>query len=386
MCGWSRCMAWAAVVASGCVPQGFDTGRGPRGAEGPRDAQDADAGNGGANRTGASGTRTLPVQLPSCLQMNGTECQGGSCCEVLAVDTAEGGLLPLGRGREICKGCQCGCPPYSVPDGGCKSTEFADELPEHLVKLSAFALDKYEVTVGRFRAFLAAYDDWWGSGHPEPGEGANPHIPGSGWNPEWNDSLPRNQDALRSALLTTPKCLWRIADGSARVDNQAMNCVTWYEAFAFCVWDGERLPTAAEWEYAAAGGEENRLYPWSDPDAALLPALHNFSLDADVPSVPVGSFPAGNGRWGHADLAGNRGEWVLDWWHPGNVEEASCPDSSNPVAPTVDPGAFTVTPTERSRKGGSWASAPAYLRNAASIKRDPQARTEYDGFRCARSE
>jgi formylglycine-generating enzyme required for sulfatase activity len=88
-----------------------------------------------------------------------------------------------------------------------------------------------------------------------------------------------------------------------------INCVSWRLAFAFCAWDGGRLPTEAEWELAAAGKDENRLYPWGNeaPGSDLVSYLHSGNEPAEV-----GSFPTGNGRWGHRDLAGNVGEWVLD--------------------------------------------------------------------------
>ena len=95
---------------------------------------------------------------------------------------------------------------------------------------------------------------------------------------------------------------WTDAPG----DNEQlpMNCVGFYEAFAFCLWDGGRLPTEAEWESVAAGGEENRLYPWGStaPGADAMHAVHGCyydgvdTCDGLVDIAPVGSAPMGNGR------------------------------------------------------------------------------------------
>lgn len=96
-----------------------------------------------------------------------------------------------------------------------------------------------------------------------------------------------------------------------------MNCVTWYEAFAFCIWDGGRLPTQAEWNYAAAGGQEQRFYPWTTDEDILWDDGGDYAVYY-TPETPVtqpdavGSKPLGVGKWGQYDLAGNVAEWVWD--------------------------------------------------------------------------
>lgn len=132
--------------------------------------------------------------------------------------------------------------------------------------VSAFRLDKYEVTVGRYRAFLAA-----GQGTrahpPETGAGTHPHIPGSGWQTSWKDNLPADTAAL-VAMLKCDATFKTWTDQPEGNENLPINCLSWYdwyEALAFCVWDSRYLPTEAEWNYAAAGGNEQRAYPWSNP-------------------------------------------------------------------------------------------------------------------------
>jgi formylglycine-generating enzyme required for sulfatase activity len=106
------------------------------------------------------------------------------------------------------------------------------------------------------------------SNPPPTGSGAHPNLPGSGWDPSWNAYLVADQAALIAAV----KCdavfqTWTDTPGGN--DNRPMNCITWAEAMAFCVWDGGYLPTEAEWNYAATGGNEQRSYPWSNPATSL---------------------------------------------------------------------------------------------------------------------
>src|SRR5436190_2500975 len=100
-------------------------------------------------------------------------------------------------------------------------------------------------------------------------------------------------------------------------DNLPLNCADWYVAFAFCAWDGGRLPTLAEWNMAAAGGDQQRLYPWWAPGSAMVVdktyANYGSPYSVDVRAFKkVGALPKGNGRWGHADLSRNVAEWLRD--------------------------------------------------------------------------
>ena len=136
--------------------------------------------------------------------------------------------------------------------------------------LSAFHLDRFEITVGRFRRFLQGYDAWRSGGHPAAGDGAHLKIPGSGWDATWNSSLAARATSaatLQAALKCDAKGqTWTDAPGEN--ENRPINCINWFEAFAFCAWDGGRLPTEAEFNYAQAGGSEQRHFPWSDPPGA----------------------------------------------------------------------------------------------------------------------
>lgn len=240
--------------------------------------------------------------------------------------------------------------------------------------VSDFKLDRFEVTVGRFRKFLESYP----ANKPAPGAGAHPRIPGSGWNPAWDERLPAGRKELVKELGCDANFrTWTDEAGT----NEALpiNCVSWYVAFAFCAWDEGRLPTEAEWNYAAAGGNEQRLYPWG-PDA---PSSEHASFDctggtAEECVLRVGTKPTGDGKWGQADLAGNMAEWSLDYH--GLLPE-QCDDCAN-----IDAGgAFDNTPvTAREARGGDFAHDAGAISTVSRLAFQPEETLDFVGFRCAR--
>jgi formylglycine-generating enzyme len=310
-------------------------------------------GSGGTTSSGgmtASGG-TTSAQAPSCA--GGLTCGSDSCCTTINVP---GGTFIQGTADGI-----------DCPNSG----------PPHQATVSSFALDKYEVTVGRFRKFVNAYVSNTASA-PAVGAGVNPAIPGTGWQSGWNTSLPSTQ----SALINFVKCdatyqTWTDAAGAN--ENTAINCVDWYEALAFCIWDGGRLPTESEWEYAAAGGADNRLYPWGSatPDCTYANFYTGtvYCGPGDTKAVaPVGSYAAGNGKWGHADLAGNVWELTFDW------HTAYSGSTSNNYADIIAGSSRVV----RGGSSGPYVGAAA-LRAEYRNWYPPDGRVSDVGVRCARA-
>ncbi|WP_437775532.1 formylglycine-generating enzyme family protein [Sorangium sp. So ce1097] len=251
------------------------------------------------------------------------------------------------------------CASPLVPGGGYNRSNDA----AHPAEVSGFRLDRYEITVGRFRRFVEAYPE----SRPARDAGAHPRIPRSGWDDAWNARLPRSQAALRDALKCKPG-LDSWTDEVGENEARPISCVSWFVAFAFCAWDGGRLPTEAEWNHASAGGSEQREYPWGNAFPNATYAVYDTSGSAVVGSRS----PRGDGRWGQADLAGNLWEWTLDY--DGSYVDP-CVDCAN-----VGPG------TARVIRGGSWWQPEAeHISTPHRSRYDPADLTDALGFRCARS-
>jgi len=185
--------------------------------------------------------------------------------------------------------------------------------------------------------------------------------------------------------------LWsKLCNGEDRLDHP-INCVDWSQAQAYCQWVGGRLPTEAEWEYAARGND-GRKYPWgNDPPSAerlnacgaecVAMAKRELGLDwgplypeADgwESTAPVGSFPRGASPFGVLDMAGNVGEWTTDWYG-----QYAKDDVTDPVGPR--------TGSARTDRGGGWYSRREHsIRTSLRYWAGPVIRSSNVGFRCAR--
>ncbi|WP_420894991.1 formylglycine-generating enzyme family protein [Sorangium cellulosum] len=293
-------------------------------------------------------------------------CRLGVC----VAPSCQGGGPGAGTDCGAGPGADC-CGTASIPGG----TFDRINAPVYPASVSDFRLDIYEITVGRFRAFVEA-----GKGTqadpPLPDAGAHPRIRESGWDSDWNSELTADKAAMKVALRC-PDAFW--TDFAEQNENHPMTCMTWFEAFAFCIWDGGRLPTEAEWNYAAAGGAEQRLYPWGasiDPSKAAYECYGDGDRAAKCSMadfLPVGSkSPDGDARWGMADMAGNAGELVLDMYEIGFP--TPCHDCARLEANTEG----------RIVRGGTAWTDDLYVATDAQSAESPRNRNAFLGARCAR--
>ena len=213
-------------------------------------------------------------------------------------------------------------------------------------------------------------------------------MPGSGWSAQLTAGLHPDEAAFRAAIACDPLYPAFTAEPGPK-DNLPMNCVSWYEAQAFCIWDGGWLPTEAEWNYAAAGGSEQRKYAWGGDPLDLAHATWGCKADGvgdqrcsfESYYLPVGSkAPLGNGRWGHADLTGSQWEWTFDWLDEPEYLITSRDDCSE-LAPHRMPG-YVVRGAIR---GGAFNWDELYQPTSYRGGDPPDARYGSIGFRCARA-
>jgi formylglycine-generating enzyme required for sulfatase activity len=232
---------------------------------------------------------------------------------------------------------------------GIKRAElFSAELPRHIVTVDSFYLDRYEATNSQFKKFLDK-------------------------NPQWRqDRIPsryHNGNYLKH---------WSGNHYPKEKANHPVTNVSWYAAVAYCQGEGKRLPTEAEWEYAARGGLPGKAFPWGDEPVDKTRA--NYVGSSIGGTTIVGSYPA-NG-FGLFDMAGNVWEYLADEWGP-----YSSSPQVNPVAGRevfLDSTFLTVT-TRRVIRGGSWGGSPINLRVAYRDSHPPEGAKDFVGFRCAKS-
>lgn len=287
-----------------------------------------------------------------------------------------------------------------------------DEYPLHPVTVEGFWMDATEVTNAQFARFVEA------TGYVTTAERA----------PDWEKlkkqlptGTPKPADSLlvAASLVFTPPdhavglqdarqwwswkkgADWRHPQGPgssiAGKENLPVVQVSWEDAVAYATWAGKRLPTEAEWEFAARGGAKNQPYPWgAEPPEKGKPKtntwqgkfpIQNSGWDQYTGLAPVSSFAPN--AFGLYDMAGNVWEWCADWYDPTYYSNSPVKPMANPKGPVVSFDPMESSVPKKVMRGGSFMCNASYClgyRVSARMKSSPDTGLENTGFRCVSSQ
>ena len=282
------------------------------------------------------------------------------------------------------------------------------EKPKHTVKVDGFYMDETEVTNAQFSKFIEATNyittaerpvDWdlikqqLPPGTPKPQDSLL--LPGSLLFKKTKESVPNLYD-FSQWWRWTNGANWKQPEGKGSSidgkDNHPVAHVSYEDAMAYCNWVGRRLPTEAEWEFAARGGKRDKIYFWGDLTDKLSSYVNswegefpvdNTQADGFEKSAPVKTYPP-NG-YGLYEISGNVWEWTSDWYSSQYYQY--CKDNSitnNPKGPKEAFNPNNPYVDERVIRGGSFlcnASYCASYRVSSRMATDPNTSLEHLGFR-----
>jgi formylglycine-generating enzyme required for sulfatase activity len=207
----------------------------------------------------------------------------------------------------------------------------SDERPVHMVTVPTFQMMRAEITVAQYRA------------------------------------------CVNASVCSTPSSYYNWSRNPSDMEDHPINGVTWFNLMEFAAWVGARLPTEAEWEYAARGAGQDIIYPWGDQSATCQYAVMDDEDDGcgESRTWPVCSKPAGNTAQGLCDMAGNVGEWVQDKNHSdysgapsdgsGWCDDRDCPVNASDSNYRTD---YNASVTWRVVRGGDYNSGRDTLKAA----------------------
>ena len=296
--------------------------------------------------------------------------------------------------------------------GGDNDQADEDEYPKHEVEIPSFFMDLHEVTNAQFAQFVEA------TGYQTVAE---KDIDWEEMKKQLPPDVPKPPDSLLKAgslvfhstdqpvPLDNPgrwwqwtiEANWQQPKGPGSdlkgLDQHPVVHIAWEDAVAFAEWAGKRLPTEAEWEWAARGGQKDLIYPWGNDDVNDNPQLANYwqgmfpyenkEYDGFYETAPVKSFPPN--PYGLYDMAGNVWEWCTDWYRH-DYYGTTRQDEALPINPrgpnnSFDP--YEPTIPKRVIRGGSFLCNDSYCsgyRVARRMKASPDSGFNHTGFRCVK--